>query len=85
MDSQGLQILRSVKVELERQLSEAEALLARCAPADQEYSELKTAIEDINIKIQDVSMDISKLEAAAQWQLSSNIFQTFNILGFTAS
>ena len=66
MDSQGLQILRSVKVELERHLSEAEALLARCAPVDQEYGELKTAIEDINIKIQDVSMDISKLEAATQ-------------------
>ena len=66
MDSQGLQILRSVKVELERHVSEAEALLARCTPADQEYSELKTAIEDINIKIQEVSRDISKFEAAAQ-------------------
>ena len=66
MDSQGLQILRSVKVELEGQVSEAEALLARCTPADQEYSELKTAIEDINIKIQEVSRDISQLEAAAQ-------------------
>lgn len=67
MESQGLQILRSVKVELERHVSEAEALLARCTPADQEYSELKTSIEDINIKIQDVSRDISKFEAAAQW------------------
>ena len=66
MESQELQILRRVKVELERQLSEAEALLARCTPADQEYSELKTAIEDINIKIQEVSRDISQLEAAAQ-------------------
>ena len=66
MESQGLQILRSVKVELERQLSEAEALLARCVPADQEYSELKTAIADFNLKIQDVSRDISQLEAEAQ-------------------
>lgn len=66
MDSQGLQILRRVKVELERQLSEAEALLARCTPADQEYSGLKTAIEDIKRKIQEVSKDILQFEAAAK-------------------
>ena len=66
MDSQGLQILRRVKVELEKQLSEAEALLARCTPADQEYSELKTAIEDIQRKIQEVSRDILQFEAASK-------------------
>ena len=66
MDSQGLQILRRVKVKLERQLSEAEALLARCTPADQEYSGLKTAIEDIKRKIQEVSRDILQFEAAAK-------------------